>query len=403
MPEIYWIMGAGVHIRPCSFYVQESDDLAFINDNLPGRGLPDGLAGMMWRRALDNGGDSERTLSERPGEPLGAGPSSAGPSAADGLAAAGAANGTAYVGAYGNGGAGDDGAAGWPAVSVTITRPCKDIDNIHLAHMLQFMRAEGLHGAFSLERGENEEHLHLQGVVRSRNACANVMSRRVKAFLSTQHMDMNTHKVKCNGVKGHEGYTYTFMLGYIQKDKGKTHYKMVTNNVIDEELSKGWDAYVERGAGALKKIHVLDTRHLMSKVYNYWRWNMNGSQAGMDNMAFVLQHMIRSRKFVPSAQWIVPFQGKGMVRERAQAAWRMLAAPEEVDISDVDLVFYDEPGNGVLPSSRSQQGRYFSAPPERVVPGALTAGEQADVYRMRYGPRDPEAACYVHQALTLYN
>ena len=61
-----------------------------------------------------------------------------------------------------------------------------------------------------------------------------------------------------------------------------------------------------------------------------------------EEMPHVLLRMVRSGHFYPAGSWVIPSQGKGMVRRRAEACWRMLTAPEDTCMSDVDAVFFED-------------------------------------------------------------
>ena len=56
-------------------------------------------------------------------------------------------------------------------------------------------------------------------------------------------------------------------------------------------------------------------------------------------MPHVLLRMVRNGHFFPAGNCVIPSQGKGMVRRRAEACWKMLTEPEHTCMSDVDAVF----------------------------------------------------------------
>ncbi len=69
-------------------------------------------------------------------------------------------------------------------------------------------------------------------------------------------------------------------------------------------------------------------------------------------MPHVLLRMVRSGHFYPAGNWVIPSQGKGMVRRRAEACWRMLTEPQHTDMADVGAVFLRIGGIG---TTRSRQ------------------------------------------------
>lgn len=61
-----------------------------------------------------------------------------------------------------------------------------------------------------------------------------------------------------------------------------------------------------------------------------------------EEMHRVLLRMVRGGHFYLAGTWVIPSQGRGMVRRRAEACWRMLTSPEDTCMSDVDAVFFED-------------------------------------------------------------
>ena len=51
------------------------------------------------------------------------------------------------------------------------------------------------------------------------------------------------------------------MLGYVTKDHGKEHYKLVFHNVTDDDFETGRQKYLKFGAGELKNRTELTSRN----------------------------------------------------------------------------------------------------------------------------------------------
>ena len=52
--------------------------------------------------------------------------------------------------------------------------------------------------------------------------------------------------------------------------------------------------------------------------------------------------MVRSGPFYPAGNWVVSIALKGMVFGRAEACWKMLTTPQDTNIMDVHLVFFED-------------------------------------------------------------
>ena len=74
-----------------------------------------------------------------------------------------------------------------------------------------------------------------------------------------------------------------------------------------------------------------------ANVFNQFHFHCLG-----EDMPHVLLRMVRSGHFYPAGNWVIPCQGRGMVRRRADACWKMLTDPEHVSMRDVGAVFFED-------------------------------------------------------------
>ena len=74
----------------------------------------------------------------------------------------------------------------------------------------------------------------------------------------------------------------------------------------------------------------------MGVFYRFHFWRVH------ESMPHVLLRMVRSGHFYPAGAWVVPTAGKGMVIGRAEACWKMLTVPQETNMMDVHLVFFED-------------------------------------------------------------
>ena len=85
---------------------------------------------------------------------------------------------------------------------------------------------------FSLELGTRKEHLHVQGVMKCRypgnKDAIKQLTTHLKGFLHTVPGDNSRILIKLC----HTGQTDQYMLGYIQKDKGQTHFQVCLAAVL---------------------------------------------------------------------------------------------------------------------------------------------------------------------------
>lgn len=98
-------------------------------------------------------------------------------------------------------------------------------------------------GIGALERGNKEQHLHIQAAARLRvqgpvgKPTINLLRNQIKSALGVRRNDGSGCKVEIKAFA--PGQQWSLMLGYITKDEGKPHYRMVSLNVTREEIEAG--------------------------------------------------------------------------------------------------------------------------------------------------------------------
>jgi hypothetical protein len=103
-----------------------------------------------------------------------------------------------------------------------------------------------LRGAIGLEKGGKHAIQHLQGVMQAAAPGTadgkEALKAHIKHFAGWDALPQSV-KMTINPLS--EGQTVEHMLGYVQKDRGKPHYALLTHNVTDAELQAGVKAYNE--------------------------------------------------------------------------------------------------------------------------------------------------------------
>lgn len=73
---------------------------------------------------------------------------------------------------------------------------------------------------------------------------------------------------------------------------------------------------------------------------------------------YVITRMLRSGKFVPSADWVIPVKGNGMELDRAEVAWKVLIDPQNTSMVNTEFLFTKP--TGVLYNKEKEPWRYFN-------------------------------------------
>ena len=77
---------------------------------------------------------------------------------------------------------------------------------------------------------------------------------------------------------------------------------------------------------------ALTLSNLWSRAHVFHQFNFH--RLG-ESMPHVLLRMVRSGHFYPAGTWVIPSQGRGMVRRRAEACWKMLTDAEHTSMADM--------------------------------------------------------------------
>ncbi|MCJ1426806.1 hypothetical protein MMC29_004709 [Sticta canariensis] len=108
--------------------------------------------------------------------------------------------------------------------------------------------------------------------------------------------------------------------------KAMPHFRTVTHNVSEDDLAIGGE-YLKLGAGPLEERIGLDPGKIFDKAIIFF--NMRMQEKSKPSLSCVLQHMIMSGKYYPTAHWVTPTSGTGWDFDRANTAWKM---PHETSI-----------------------------------------------------------------------
>lgn len=136
--------------------------------------------------------------------------------------------------------------------------------------------------------------------------------------------------------------------------------QVVSLNVSQEDIQAGLDEYMSYGVDSQKNRIALDCNNFGCRVSIFERYNYK--KPG-ESLQHILLRMVRGGKFYPSCKWVVPMQGHGLDRNRAEAWFRMLKNPRDTMFDDIAGVFFDD-----------SKWRYYkpTLDPQQVLPSSST-------------------------------
>jgi hypothetical protein len=188
----------------------------------------------------------------------------------------------------------------------------------------------------SMERGELEGNVHLQGYVEIRATSVQYVNRMLRAYMGWN----SGYNIMLRPLR-HDGlHTRIGLIGYCLKDKGKPWFRSWTLNVTEQEMKDGELQHMMLGA-ALKNRVALTYRNLLEKAHLYYQYHEHVRADGIQEL---LLSMIRSGKYYPSMEFIKPLPGHGFDMGRLNACWEMLISPSTTTQQQLNYVFFDVNG-----------------------------------------------------------
>lgn len=206
-----------------------------------------------------------------------------------------------------------------------------------LDRIKHYMTVFDVRGAASLERGGQKGVLHIQALMEVTCGTDEAAGAAFKQHLKS-HIPINsTDRGKLTFKPLAEGQTFVHMLGYVQKDAGKPHYKLVSHNVTPAELEEGRQAYKDIAADFKVGKVTISKSGLPDRLYSFWHSNYRPFYVPMDVM---LVHMLRSGMYAPCGTWCAV--GHGQPADPAvQAAMQMIIMrPSSVTLGHVRTLFF---------------------------------------------------------------
>lgn len=236
--------------------------------------------------------------------------------------------------------------------SLTIGCNGRDVPDWWLARTHDYLAHYDLRGAASIEKGGRNQIKHIQCVV---EVTCGSDSRSIAAFKHhyKNHMPINPSDASKLTFKPlADGQTFVHMLGYVQKDLGMPHYKIVKHDVTEFELEEARKAYADVSAD-YKSGKVLITKNsLTDRLFSFWHSHYRPFHVPLD---VVLLHMIRNGKYAPAGTWLTSAYGKALDIEAANTFFHMITRPTACTLEHIRILFFA----GHLPRANSSF-RYFN-------------------------------------------
>jgi hypothetical protein len=240
--------------------------------------------------------------------------------------------------------------------SITIVATRSDVPTFLLEDFDEVLNKLGSTCAIaSLERGDKENNLHLQGAAQF---CWNredpkslVAYLRAKLQLSEKCPDL-TFKIQAKVFQ--VGQNWLAMIGYCQKWQGHAEYRMVSRGMSERDLRKGQLFLTVYRSDYTKDKFVLDINNILKAGYAHWVAAIKPQFATFDD---VLLAMLQSGEYVVSGKLL---SSAPLDKNRTARAWETLLQPYESSSEQVHAILYGSQAKPVQ-HSESSTARYSIA------------------------------------------
>jgi hypothetical protein len=193
-------------------------------------------------------------------------------------------------------------------------------------------------GAVAVEAGGRAKHLHVQGILGMHAKTDKESHARLVRFFREYVPIARGSKgtVQCKPIQRTQ--TFDLMLGYVQKDEGRPHYKVHFKNVDEARAAAARKAHQSVRIDPTAGRRLLNKSNIYKEMYAFHFLYLRPLVCSAER---TLQLMLSTDEYIPTANWLVS-HGSGMKRSRAEAYWRVLHNPKDVSLEDVGQIFFDQ-------------------------------------------------------------
>ena len=142
------------------------------------------------------------------------------------------------------------------------------------------------------------------------------------------------------------------LTGYVLKDKGKSHFRLLAHGFEREFMDKCYQDYQDRLRSPTTKMKSLNYTNTVNEAYLFYKEWIYPLPPPSLNTTFT--HMIASKGYIPSAVWAT---SKDFDLLKAEVLWSMMVEPGRVQPGDTARLFF---GAGA-PLDPSYDGRSLSS------------------------------------------
>jgi hypothetical protein len=132
-----------------------------------------------------------------------------------------------------------------------------------------------------------------------------------------------------------KGQSLTAMVGYVTKDQGKPHYKILAHNITAQELTNGRRDHEAMRVNYVENKRILTYRNMYLEAY---RFITRCLYPVIVPFHYALLYMLQSDDYTLSTEFVQSF--KKLDFNESQTYWKLIWHPTSAKIADVlQLIF----------------------------------------------------------------
>lgn len=229
-------------------------------------------------------------------------------------------------------------------LSITISRKGGDMRPGWLDSATSFFGRLSKKFCLCVEVGARAQNMHIQGVavlpMASDKSAKNTFVKELKDALMVTPTDQAQVMVRiateANGEK--------ILLGYVQKDRNKAHYRRHMKGFTEDEMREAYEAHISRERDPSKKCTVLNKSNLLRFMFRFHMSELHPLPPPTATMT--ITYMINSGDYT-----LAPIFAERPLYNlhNMESLWRLMHFPHEASSADLAAILYGrgDPGDEI--------------------------------------------------------
>lgn len=191
-------------------------------------------------------------------------------------------------------------------------------------------------GLASLESGARKGNLHIQCAFEIYFPKSKHHQQVLAKFIKSQFPDKLSKKYKVLLKTLNGAQTFLGMIGYVTKDFGRAHYRLVSHNIDPTLLSRGREAHDSMKENVVNDKRVITQKNIFNESYKFIKRCLFPCIVPVH---YAIMYMLQSGEYMPSSDFIANWKKMDFVD--TSVLWQIVWEPTSTTINDVLRLFFN--------------------------------------------------------------